>query len=260
MLSVKDVFTFYTDKFKPLYSETEARDNIIPVEILFEIHASFDHLKRFYVDKEEELSCCRQARGHLKRAVLDMYKLKLKQFNSDFKSFQKNIQPSVLRIVDNGNFYPAMNQDRKEIIKIATEARKNESNKDKENAYANWSEVSVKINRFEENYFNCKGIDWAATVVKKMSFKKILANVVWTIIVGISCTCIGVVFESDIKRIFNKGSNTTYAIAGSPGKNDSTMTSPDQQPSMELPSKKAKSDTPTALAHQEKSKADPPTN
>lgn len=239
MESVKDVFTFYTDKLKPLYSETVARNNIIPLEIFFEIHASFDHLKRIYVDEEKEASCCHQAKGHLKRAVLDLYKLKLKHFNLEFQEFQKNIDPSVLKIVDNGKFYPAMNQDKREILKIAAEARKNESHQNKTDAYANWSEVSVKINRFEEKYFNCKGIDWATTVVKKMSLKKILANVVWTIFIGLICTCIGVVFESEIKKTFNKGSNIAHAIAGSPDKNDSTIASPDQQIDIEPPQKKA---------------------
>ena len=70
---VKDVFQFYDDSLKPLYSETEARDNSLPVEVLFEIHSAFDHLKRFYVSSEEEAACCRKAYGHLIRACLDMY-------------------------------------------------------------------------------------------------------------------------------------------------------------------------------------------
>lgn len=40
MSQTKDVFVFYRDYVKPLYCEIEARDNTLPVELLFEIHAA----------------------------------------------------------------------------------------------------------------------------------------------------------------------------------------------------------------------------
>jgi hypothetical protein len=48
-MTEKEVYQFYNDKVKILYSEIEARNNVIPVELLFEIHSAFDHLKRFHV-------------------------------------------------------------------------------------------------------------------------------------------------------------------------------------------------------------------
>ena len=55
-MTEKDVFQFYNDYVKILYSEIEARNNTLPVELLFEIHSAFDHLKRIYIDKDDDLS------------------------------------------------------------------------------------------------------------------------------------------------------------------------------------------------------------
>ena len=52
---------------KPLYCEIEARDYSIPVELLFEIHAAFDHLRRFYVNGDDEITSSRRAIGHFNK-------------------------------------------------------------------------------------------------------------------------------------------------------------------------------------------------
>ena len=55
-----DVYQFYNDKVKVLYSEIEARNNVLPVELLFEINSAFDHLKRIHIDgarEDEEVKC-----------------------------------------------------------------------------------------------------------------------------------------------------------------------------------------------------------
>jgi len=75
----KEVFTLYNEYLKPLYCEVEA-NNKLPMEVLFEIHAAFDHLKRIYIDKENESRCCEKACSHIKRATLDAYKIILKRF------------------------------------------------------------------------------------------------------------------------------------------------------------------------------------
>ena len=53
-MQVKDVFKFYQEYIKPIYSEIEAKKNQLPIELLFETYASFDHLKRFYLNEENE--------------------------------------------------------------------------------------------------------------------------------------------------------------------------------------------------------------
>lgn len=69
MTKINEVFSFYNDFVKPLYSEIEAENNDLPVELLFEIHAAFDHLKRYYIGEEKEEICCSKAISHLKRGA-----------------------------------------------------------------------------------------------------------------------------------------------------------------------------------------------
>jgi hypothetical protein len=120
-MTEKDVYLFYNDKVKILYSEIEARNNTLPVELLFEIHAAFDHLKRIHVDNEPETLCAEKAFSHLKRGLLDTFKLKLKYHNDDYTKLIKS--KTDLRFIDNGKFLPSLLSKRKVIIGIAKEAR-----------------------------------------------------------------------------------------------------------------------------------------
>jgi hypothetical protein len=45
-MTENQVYAFYQEFVKPIYSEIEARWNNIPVKLLFETYAAFDHLKR----------------------------------------------------------------------------------------------------------------------------------------------------------------------------------------------------------------------
>jgi len=160
MSNTKDVFIFYQEYVKPLYCEIEARNNTLPVELLFEIHSSFDHLKRFYVGEEEEEVSCNKAVSHLKRGTLDAFKLKLKYFHIDLESLQKNsIDFSLL---DNGNFWPNLLTDKNIVIQLAKNARLSESNPDPTKAFEIWSEASLEIDNFYSKYLNQQDkIDWA---------------------------------------------------------------------------------------------------
>ena len=84
-MTEQDVYKFYNEKVKIIYSEIEARNNVLPIELLFEIHSAFDHLKRIHVDGESAEEQAGKAYSHLKRGCLDAFKLKLKFFNDDQK-------------------------------------------------------------------------------------------------------------------------------------------------------------------------------
>jgi hypothetical protein len=163
--STKEVFVFFQEYVKPLYCEIEAKNNTLPVELLFEIHASFDHLKRFYVGEEEEAISCSKAISHLKRGALDAFKLKLKYFHNDFEKLSNsNIDLSLL---DNGQFWPRLLADKEAIITLAKSARLSESNPDPAKAFEIWSEASIKMDEFYGCYLNQEGkLTWA----KKKTF------------------------------------------------------------------------------------------
>jgi len=167
---VQDAFAFYSEYLKPLYCEIEARDNTIPVEMLFEIHAAFDHLRRFYVNGDEETTSTRRAIGHLKRASLDAFKLKLKYFNADLERLLG--LGACLELVDNGSFIEEILRDKQKIIKIAKQARIDESKNDPETAFDTWIQTSILIDETTEKILNSQVHIDSATIKAKNWFNK----------------------------------------------------------------------------------------
>jgi len=178
-MNIKEVLQFYQNFVKPIYSEIEAKDNKIPIELLFETYASFDHIKRFYIDNEDETISSLKAISHLKRGVLDAFKLKLKYFNNDVKQFLNN--NIDLQLIDNGSFISSFYKDKQDIINLAKNARLTESKESKENAFEYWFDVSIKINEFEVKYFSqIHKIDWA----KKKTFEWFNKDTIKGLIIG----------------------------------------------------------------------------
>jgi len=188
-MTEKEVYGFYNEKVKILYSEIEARENTLPVELLFEIHSAFDHLKRFHVDGESESRCAEKAFSHLKRGLLDAFKLKLKYHNKDYEKLLK--MKADLHLIDNGTFWPSLLKERTTIVKLAKEARTYEGRKDIEDAFENWYKVSELIDQFESEYFRSPNIPWAR---KKWFFHRF-----WKIIIAI---IVGVIGSAIVQYLF----------------------------------------------------------
>jgi len=194
-MTEKDVYLFYNDKVKILYSEIEARNNSLPIELLFEIHAAFDHLKRIHVDGESEADCAGKAFSHLKRGSLDAFKLKLKSFNDDYAKLIKS--KTDLHFIDNGKFLPSLLNKRKVIIRLAKEARLFEGKNDIDNAFEKWYEVSGLIDQFEEEFFDPAKLQWA----KKINFLHDMRGFIVGIITGVIGSAIVQFFPSIIKLL-----------------------------------------------------------
>jgi len=163
-MTEKEVYLFYNEKVKIIYSEIEARNNSLPVELLFEIHSAFDHLKRIHIDGESENQCAEKAFSHLKRGLLDAFKLKLKFFNNDYTNLMESKRD--FSFIDNGKFLPSLLCKKKVITDIAKEARLLESKNDADNAFEKWYEVSDLIDQFEKEFFDIEKLQWA----KKINF------------------------------------------------------------------------------------------
>jgi hypothetical protein len=184
-MNIKEVFEFYEKYVKPIYSEIEAKRNNIPVELLFETYAAFDHIKRFYLNHEDESEASMKAIGHLKRGILDAFKLKLKYFNQDIEEFNK--YSKSIELIDNGQFISDFIKEKNKIFLLAKEARLTESKKSKENAFEIWFEVSINIDEFENKYLNqLDKIDWA----NKKQFQWINQDMIRGILIGITSSII----------------------------------------------------------------------
>lgn len=179
IMTEQEVYQFYNDTVKVIYSEIEAKNNTLPVELLFEINSAFDHLKRIHVDGESEDYQAQKAYSHLKRGCLDAFKLKLKYFNVDVTRVYN--KKADLRIIDNGQFLSDFIKAKSEIFKIAKDARLNEGKNDTELALQNWSHVSVLIDSFEEKFFDSTKLHWA----EKQSFFHFNVNFWLGVLAGI---------------------------------------------------------------------------
>jgi hypothetical protein len=179
-MTENEVYQFYNEKIKVLYAEIEARNNTLPVELLFEIHAAFDHLKRYHVDGEPEQECAKEAFSHLKRGALDAFKLKLKYHNQEYNKLLGN--RADLKIIDNGNFLPQLLNDKKGIVQKAQKARTCEGKKDIDEAFALWCEVSTLIDAFEEAYFNSTKVPWA----RRQGYFRFGITIVVSFIIGLA--------------------------------------------------------------------------
>lgn len=189
-METREVFQFYNDTVKILYSEIEARNNTLPVELLFEIHSAFDHLKRYFIDGESEDECCKKAFSHLKRGLLDAFKLKLKYFNDDCNKLLN--KKADLRIIDSGTYLTDLLNDRKTIINTARTARLEESKTNIDSAFENWCAVSKQIDDFESKYFDSAKIKWA----EKQSFFHFNANFWLGVLAGvISSVAVTLLFQ-----------------------------------------------------------------
>jgi len=193
---VKDVFVFYQEFLKPIYAEIEAEENEIPVELLFETYAAFDHLKRFYLDKNNKDISIGKAISHLKRGALDGFKLKLKHFNDNIKPFSS----IDLTLLDNGEFIQSFLRDKKEIMELAKQARLNEGKHSVDQAFDYWNKTYVKITMFEDQYFKYRNkIGW----VKRKTFKYITKDHFLAYIMGVLST-VTITYFSDIIKYIEK--------------------------------------------------------
>ena len=178
-MTEREVYEFYNERVKVAYSEIEARNNKLPIELLFEIHSALDHLKRFHLNEDSEEEACGKAYSHLKRGVLDAYKLKLKYFNDEYSKLFKN--NTELKIIDSGKFLPEALSLYKNIISSAKDARISESQKDINKAFESWYTVSVLIDEFEERYFDSEKLTWA----KKQGMFQLGTNFIIGVITGV---------------------------------------------------------------------------
>ena len=150
-MTEKDVYIFYNERVKVAYSEIEARGNALPIELLFEINSAFDHLKRYHVDGQSEEEAAQKAYAHLKRGVLDAYKIKLKYFNEEYqKLFSDNDNKCEN---DNADYIRNAIREKNMITKLATKARMSEGSNNVSDAFDGWYAVSIQIDEFEKKYF-----------------------------------------------------------------------------------------------------------
>jgi hypothetical protein len=183
-MPINKVFDFYNRIVKPAYVEIEARGNSLPIELLFEIHSALDHISRIHSDHDDAEKCVEKALSHLKRGILDVFKLKLKYCNQAMERLE--LKGIDLTLIGDGKFYEEFTQLRYSIKKTAKMARLEEKkagncSDDIEEAFRSWLETSALIDNMEENYLNSPKISWA----KLKTIKLLTINTLIGFIIGV---------------------------------------------------------------------------
>lgn len=180
-----DLYRFYREVVKRLYSVTQS-ENALPAEVLFEIHAAFEHLSRIYVlnaDREYEV---RKAYAHLKRSCLDIYKI----YFRDTLDMLDELRLVDTSVIDNGQF----DFDLKSLLgrtrKLAADARASEGDKNGEEegkvlAFDLWQEVAINCNTLREQYYYSPNVCWAKRIESEKERKLRTKNIQIAIVTGL---------------------------------------------------------------------------
>jgi hypothetical protein len=159
--SMGELFKFYCDYVKPLYALIQSQ-NTMPQQVLFELNAAFDHLSRHWAYHESEADVVAKAFGHLKRACLDIFKLRLREV----VDMRNDLRATDLSPIDNGAFLPAMNMAFRTIRELSKKARTAEGRPDEAlgvPAFELWEEVFILCDDFEQQFYSSTHVNWATS-------------------------------------------------------------------------------------------------
>ena len=170
-MEISEVYKFYEKRVKPVISYLQAMYDTMPMEFLLEIYSAFDHIKRFYIDKENEKEVAYAAINHLKRATLDCFKIHLKLFNDEILTFENNYD---LTLLDNGSYYPKFVAKKHEIYNLAYKARLEYKKSNTEDEFELWENIYISISEFRITFIdNYKDdINWVKKEDKKRESKR----------------------------------------------------------------------------------------
>ncbi len=142
-----DLFSFYYQKFKPLYSRAQIFEQV-PVETWFEIGAAFDHLSRISEYGDPEPHAVARAAAHLKRGCFDIFKIILREVRRQYAQ----LRALDLEALDCGQFKREMNALWQCIRVAAVEARNAEGDASTperwSGAFGLWEKVYEDCERF----------------------------------------------------------------------------------------------------------------
>ena len=171
---LRSLVDLYYDKYKPLYSRLQAF-NQMPIELVFETAAAWDHLSRHWRFDEPEAECVDKASRHLKRAVFDAYKLLLKKAVDDYDDLRR-IDTSL---IDNGQFDVRLRLLMSEIRVESIAARDSEGDTRGSDGWGKafdlWGGVFQKIERFNREFYLNPNVDWARTKTSEFDSRRLHA-------------------------------------------------------------------------------------
>ncbi len=187
----QQVSELYYARYKPLYNQVQAF-NQMPIELVFEVAAAWDHVSRHWKYGEPETSCADKASRHIKRAILDAFKLILKARVDDYAEL-RSVDTSL---IDNGDFDRELRLLMSEIQREAIEARTVEGDTTAvdswDAAFDKWDSVHAKCEKFHREFYLNQNVEWARQKTEEFSKKRLRGN--YWVGVGASATVTSIVW------------------------------------------------------------------
>jgi len=175
--TIQELVDFYYDEFKPVYSVIQ-QTNKVPLEMLFEINAAFDHWSRIFKYREDEAKAVSTISAHLKRGCFDAFKIIMMGTKDQYDELRR----TDISIIDNGQFIHAMNDLWAEIDKLGLDARLSEGDsRDEERwhiAFDKWEIVMDKCAEFTDKFYRNKKVTWARTQESLRERKKRIEGII----------------------------------------------------------------------------------
>lgn len=194
------LYAQYRMVVKPPLASVEAEYEKFPIPIYNEIRSLTDHLSRCFdpggsIKSEDEINKqCESAEHHIKRAILDCYKLLLIASRDRVEKFEKSTRYLDLRTIDpDGEFSHSFLNQYREAKRLVREAKRAEANsqrredafgvyeayQDAHNAYSRLEEyIEAKepiIMRAKLRFFAGK-VGWIVTSIVSFIAGNLLSN------------------------------------------------------------------------------------
>jgi hypothetical protein len=170
-LTFQQLTELYYARYKPLYNQVQSF-NEMPIELVFEVAAAWDHVSRCWKYGESEASCADKASRHMKRAILDAFKLIMKARVDDYDELRR-IDTSL---INNGDYDRDLRALMSEIQHDAVAARTAEGDTSLpdswERAFDSWDRVHAKCERFHREFYLNANVEWAKRKTQEFTTKR----------------------------------------------------------------------------------------
>lgn len=168
--SLETLFELYYARCKPLYNEIQTY-NEMPIELVFELVAAWDHLSRHWKYGEDLNECINLASRHVKRATFDGNKIILRRTVDDYNELRKRTDTSL---IDNGEFDRNMRSLIAEIRREGQEARLVEGVPESgwDRAFEAWDGVHEKCVTFRNDFYLNPKLDWAQRKTQLFNWRR----------------------------------------------------------------------------------------
>ncbi len=171
--TLAELYDLYRERYKFVHGALQTF-NEMPVELLFEISAAWDHLSRHFATQQDAPldQCVNRAAGHVKRAILDGNKLLLKQVVDEYGDLQ-SVDTSLIAT---GEFDRDMRCLMYDIRIAAIDARIKEGDTAGPSGWYGsfevWDTVFAKCQKFREEFSLNPKVDWARRKTAEFTWKR----------------------------------------------------------------------------------------